>query len=440
VTPDAPAPIAYLRAFRLIWAGQSVSQLGSQVTLVALPLTAALVLGASSTQMGLLTAAGFAPSALLGVVAGVWIDRLPRRKLLIASEAVLAITTFTVPLASWLGMLTLQHLLVLQATNGVLTMLSNSARQAYVPGLVGLQHVTQANARLATSASVSQVLGPSMAGAMVQALTAPVAILVDAVSFAFSAFTLLLIRHPESTPQRTVRTSLRTDIHEGLYLALGHRILRPIVLARCTYNFFAAMFTAVYVLFMVRELRLEPAIIGAVTACAGLGGVLGSMLAPRAAASFTSGKAIVGGFILLASMHFVGPVAFGPPLVSAPLLAFGGFFAQLGLGISAVNMTSLQQRLVPSYALGRVSATVQVIGTIAVPVGATLGGVIGDSFGARVVMTIGAIGTVLATTAMLRSPVWTLSSAPDAADANPAPPPSETDANAFGRLASVLED
>jgi MFS family permease len=200
------------------------------------------------------------------------------------------------------------------------------------------------------------------------------------------------------------------------------------------------MFTAVYLLFIVRELRLEPAMVGAIVACGGFGGVLGALLAPRAAAMLTSGKAIVGGYILLASMHFVAPIAYGPAIVTVPLLAAGAFFAQLGLGVSAVNMTSLQQRIVPSYALGRVSATAQVIALIAVPVGATLGGVIGDSLGPRIALACGAFGTVVAATALMRSAIWRATDEPEPTDADDLHPPRHADPNAFGRLAVALED
>ena len=397
------------RSFALIWAGQTVSQLGSQVTLVALPLTAILVLGATPLQVGLLTATGFASAALFGLFAGVWVDRVPRRRLLIASELVLAATTAWIPAAGRLGFLRLEHLFVLEAINGALMVLSTAAAQAYLPTLVGTEQLTDANAKLATAGSVTRIAGPGLAGGLVQALGAPVAILADALSFLFSAVCVMLIRGPDPRPTSAGRRGVLEEIQEGVYLMLGHRLIRPLVLATGAYNFFAAMFVAVYALFMVRELGLRPGEVGGIIASGGLGGVLGGLAAGRVARRFGAGRAIVGGALLLALMHVAAPVAGGPPMATVPLLAGAGLLAQFGLGVYAVNRTSLVQRLVPAHVLGRVAAGQQVIGLAAVPIGAALGGLIGEGPGPRTSLAIAALGTIGATATLLRSPLWTSS-------------------------------
>ena len=397
------------RSFALIWTGQTVSQLGSQVTLVALPLTAILVLDATPLQVGLLTATGFASAALFGLFAGVWVDRVRRRQLLIASQCVLALTTGSIPVAGWLGLLRLEHLFVLDAINGALTVLSTAAAQAYLPTLVGTKHLTDANAKLATSGSVTRVAGPGLAGGLVQVLGAPVAILADALSFLVSAACLVLIRAPEPPTTSAGKRGILGEIQEGLYLVLGHRLIRPLVLSSGAYNLFAAMFVAVYTLFMVRDLGLDPAAVGGIIAVGGLGGVLGGLAAGPVARRFGAGRAIVGGALLLALMHTAAPVAGGPAIVTVPLLAGAGLLAQLGLGVYAVNRTSLVQQLVPAHVLGRVSASQQVIGLAAVPVGAAMGGLIGEGPGPRTALAIAALGTVGAAVALLRSPLWTAS-------------------------------
>jgi len=191
--------------------------------------------------------------------------------------------------------------------------------------------------------------------------------------------------------------------------ALVRRLIRPLVLASGLYNFFAAMFVAVYTLFMVRDLGLDPATIGGIIACGGLGGVLGGLAAEPLAERVGAGRAIVLSAMLLGLMHLAAPLAAGPPALAAPLLAGAGLLAQLGLGVMVVNRTGLVQQLVPAYALGRVAASQQVIGLAAVPVGAAFGGLIGEGPGLRVAVAIGVLGTVAATASLLRSPLWTAS-------------------------------
>jgi len=234
------------RAFALLWTGETVSQLGSRVTLVALPLTSILTLDATPVQVGLLMTAGFAPAALIGLFVGVWIDRVRRRRLLIACQVVLTATTLSVPVAGWLGLLRLEHLFALQSINGALAVVVSSAGQAYVLAIVSRAQLTEANAKLSTSTSATRIVGPGFAGVLIQLASAPTAILVDAVSFAFSAVCLSLVNAPESAPSARVRRPFGAELHEGLYLAIGHRLIRPLLLSGATYNFCAPIFTAVY--------------------------------------------------------------------------------------------------------------------------------------------------------------------------------------------------
>jgi MFS family permease len=396
-------------AFALFWAGQSVSQLGSQVTLVALPLTAILVLDATPLQVGLLTATGFAPAAVFGLLAGVWVDRVRRRRMQIACQLALATSTISIPLTAILGLLRLEQLFAIQAINGALTVLIQAAGQAYLPSIVPTARLTEANAKLATSTAASRVVGPGFAGILIQLTSAPLAMVVDALSFLGSAICLISIRVQEPAPNPSRRRSVAGEIHEGLYLVLGHRLIRPLVLAGGAYNFFAAIFVAVYTLFMVRELGFAPATLGAVIACGGIGGVLGSIAAENASSHFGVGRAIVGGMILLAAAHVAAPLAGGPEQLTVPLLAGAALFAQFGLGVMSVNRTTLIQQLVPAHAQGRVAATQNVIVLAAVPLGAVLGGLMGEPLGLRATLGIAAIGTLAAAVGLVRSPLWTTS-------------------------------
>jgi MFS family permease len=393
--------------FLLFWIGQSVSRLGSQVTLLALPLTAILVLDAAPAQVGLLTAAGFAPG-FLGLFAGVWTDRLRRRPLLVASDVLRALLLATVPLSAWLGVLRIEQLYAVQVLVGAATVPSNAAALAYLPTLVRTEKLVSANSQLAASGSAARLAGPGVAGALVELVSAPFAILVDALSFAFSAACLLLIRVSEPPIARMTRQGFWPELREGLHLVVRSPLLGPIALAIAVYNFFAAVFVAAYTLFLVRDLGLEPALIGIVVACGGLGGVLGGLMAPLAERRLGIGPAIVSGTLLLAIAHLAAPLASGPPWVVVPLLASGGLLANFGLTVSTVNQASLTQHLIPQAALGRVSASHQFLITATVPFGALLSGVLGEAFGMRATVLIAALGTIAGTLPLLLSPLRSL--------------------------------
>jgi MFS family permease len=395
------------RGFALLWTGQTVSRLGSEVTLVAMPLTAIAVLDASPTQMGMLMAAGYLPAALFGFVAGAWVDRVRRRPLLIVGQVTLGLTTLTVPVAGVAGVLSFDQLLVLQTINGALTVLTTSAGVAFLPRLVGATYLAEANARLATSSSIARVSGPAVAGLLVQVFSAPIAMLADALSFLFSASCVAFIRIAEPVVRRRRARSIFADIKEGLYLVLQHRLLRPMVLALGTYNLFAAMFTAVQTLFMVRELELSPAMIGAVYACGGIGGIVGGFVAERLMRRIGTGRSLVVGALLLAAMHLVVPIVGGGAMFAAVVLASSSVLAQLGAAVVLVTQNTLMQQLVPVHVLGRVAATRQVVVLALVPIGFALGGAIGDQLGLRAALGIGAVGTLLVGVVLLPSPLWT---------------------------------
>ena len=217
--------------FLKLWTGQTISELGSVVTRTAIPLVALLVLGAGPTEMALLVVAGSLAILLVGFFAGAWVDRLRRRPLLIGTDAIRSLLLLSIPIAYALGVLGMQQLYLVTFLEGCLGSLFHAAYPAYVPSLIGVDRVVDGNSKLATSSSLAEIGGPGLAGALVQVVSAPFAILVDAVSFAVSAVSLLLIRTPEPPrPQRTTTTAIRTEIVEGLSLVRHHPVLLPIVL------------------------------------------------------------------------------------------------------------------------------------------------------------------------------------------------------------------
>jgi MFS family permease len=280
--------------------------------------------------VGLLTTLGFAPSLIFGLLAGVWTDRVQRRPILIATDLLGAGLVVTVPIATWIGVLRIEQLYVVAFIAGTLLVFSSVASSAYLPGLVGREHVVEANASLFTSGSAVRVAGPGLAGVLVQVLIAPIALMLDGVSFVVSAACVLLIRRPELAPNPAARRGVWGEIHEGLYLVLRGRLVRPLAVSLCTYNFFAAIFVTVSTLFMVRDLRLEPAIIGIIMASSGVGAMLGGLASRPLARRLGIGPAIVGDSMGLAVAHFATPLASGPRIMVVPLLVAANVLSGVG--------------------------------------------------------------------------------------------------------------
>jgi MFS family permease len=261
--------------FVRLWASDAVSGFGSQITVLALPL-AAVALGAGPREMGWLAAARTLPVLLFGLVAGTWVDRLPRRPLLIATDLVRAALLCSVPAAMLLGQLRLDLLYAVAFLAGVLALVSQVAHASYLPALVGREQLVEGNSKLAETGQVASVVGPSLGGALVQLVTAPMALLVDALSFVASAVLLGTIRRREARPTAPAeRRALWREIGEGLRFVVAHPVLRTLTGAWGLYFLFDALFWGLYPLYVTRELGVSPAGLGLLFAIGGVGGVLG---------------------------------------------------------------------------------------------------------------------------------------------------------------------
>src|SRR6266571_4222971 len=259
--------------FVRLWAGQTISQFGTQISQLAIPLTAALVLNASPFEMGLLGAFEFAPFLLLSLFAGVWVDRTARRPVLIVADVGRALLLGSIPAAAFLGILHIEQLYVVGLLTGVLTVFFDVAYQSYLPVLVSREHLVEGNSKLEVSNSVAQIAGPGVAGALVQLITAPLAVLVDALSFIASVISLLLIHAPEPAPERHAgsSSSMWSELREGLGVVLDNPLLRSIAGCTGTSNLFGNALQALFVLYLTRDLGLPPAVIGLIYAVAGPG-------------------------------------------------------------------------------------------------------------------------------------------------------------------------
>ena len=391
------------RDFRWLWAGQSVSLIGSQVTHFAVPLVAALSLGASAAQMGLLTAAELAPSVALGLIAGVWIDRLPRRPILIAADLGRAVLLATIPAAALAGVLRIEQLYAVALLAGTLGRFADVARGSLLPSLVGRASLPDANAKLAMSASVARVTGPGLAGALVQLLTAPIAVAVDALSFLVSAACLSRVRVLEA-PAATGERRVWAEIGQGIRWVRDSPVLRAQVGATALLNFFAGGITAVEILFFTRELGVAPALLGTILAATGAASIAGAALAGRAAARFGLGPSMVGALALFGVSQFAVAFAAGPPALVTAMLLVGIGGIQLAAPIYGVGAAALLQGVTPDHLLGRVSASVRFL--LVGP--ALVGGVSGDALGLRATVLVGAVGQVVACLWLYLSPLRSL--------------------------------
>jgi len=312
------------RDFRRLWIGETVSAIGSQVTLLALPLMAVLMLDATPFEMGLLTAAGMAPWVVFALLVGVWIDRRRHlRPLLIATDLGRAALLATVPLVALTGLVGLPQLFAVTFLVGTLTLVFNLAYVAYLPTLVERESLVDANGKLQASQATAWITGPTLAGFLVQLVTAPFAILVDALSFVVSAGCLLRIEAPEQVRLRSSNGSWLGDLRAGLSFVVRDPLQRASAGAAATLNFFGMGQFAIVILFATHDLELSPGIIGLAFAAGSVGGLLGAIAAPTVAKRLGTGGAIKAGMfafpVTLALVPLAGVVGAGLP--AAAMLA-----------------------------------------------------------------------------------------------------------------------
>jgi len=402
--------------FLKLWVGQSVSVFGNQVTLVALPLTAVLVLDAGAAEMGLLRALEMVPILLFSLGVGVWIDRVRRRPLIVASNLGRALLLGLVPALAVAGLLRIEHLYAIGFAVGTLEVVFVIAYQAYLPSLVQRDRLVDANSRLEMSNSAAQIGGPATAGVLVSILTAPIAILLDVASFVVAALAVASIRRPEPEPARRPR-DLAGELREGFAGLLGHPVLRPVVLATSAGLLGFSMYISLIVLFHVRALGLDSVAIGVVFAVGGAGALTGAALAPRLARRLGIGPSFILAFVLASCGLLVTSQAAGPAVVAATIAATGQFSALFGASLFNVNGPALRAAVTPAQLLGRVNATYRFVVWGMFPLGALLGGAVGEAFGLRAPIIAGAVIGLIALIGFLRSPVSRMREAPRLAEA-----------------------
>lgn len=393
--------------FWKLWLGRTISEFGSGITGTALPLMAVLVLAATPAQMGLLSALEAAPVLLVGLLAGVWADRLPRRPILIACDVGRAILLGSIPLAALLGLLRLGQLYVVVVLVGTLTVFFDVADQSLLPSLLAPERLVEGNSRLGISSSLAEIGGPGVAGVLVQAITAPLAIAVDAASFLCSALCVGLIRAPELAPSRQNQNVWR-EAREGLRVVLGHPLLRTLAGSSGAFNFFGNFIGTLYVLYAVRELHVSPAAVGLLIAAGGVGALIGSGVAGAVVRRCGLGVTLGGALGAASAGQVLMLAAHGPVAVSVALLMTAQLLGDVAIAVYLISEVSLRQALVPPHLLGRANASMQVLTTGIGPLGALLAGALGGLIGLRATLALGVCGIALASLYIFLSPLRAL--------------------------------
>ena len=405
--PQAPRPVPLHRqsAFVRFWAGQTISVFGDQISALAIPLTAVLVLHASAVQVGILTALAWLPHLLFSLPAGVWIDRRShRRRNMIVADVLRAAALATIPLTWWLGTLTIWHLLAVAFAVGAFTVFFDLSSVSFFVALVPRSQYVEANSKLNTTRSLSYIGGPSAAGVLVQVLGAPVALLADACSFVASAVALRGVKVAEPEVERN-GTSARADLAEGFRYLIRHPVLRAGTACTSTINFFSFFIFAIFVLYASRTLGLSAATIGLVLGAASVGALVGALIAPRVGRRLGIGRAVVVGSVLFPAPMALFPLAHGSHWLSGSMLLAGEFLASVGVMIFDVNQNSLSTMLTPDAVRSRVVGVSRFFNYGTRPVGALLGGVLGSTIGLRPTLWIAVVGCLLGVFFLLASPM-----------------------------------
>lgn len=397
------------RDFLLLWSGESASQVGTRIGEIAIPLLAVTVLGVTPWQMGLLTAAQTAGFLLIGLLAGVVLDRVRRFPVMIAADLARFALLATIPVAGWFGVLGYPHLLGVAFLAGLCTVFFDVAYQSVLPSLVGRAHLVEGNGKLESTRAAAAAGGPALGGGLVQLAGAAGAVLVDALSYLVSAVVLSRIRAVEPAP-RPSGTSVPTEIGEGLRFVLGSRLLRPIVLCTGTANLFTGVMQAALALFLARELAQPAGVVGLVLAATGVGAVLGAVTAGAWTRRLGQARTIVGSLLVTSPVMLLIPLAQPGALLGAAAL---GLLA-LGYGSVVYNVAqvSFRQAVCPDHLLGRMNASVRFLVWGTIPLGGLLGGALGESVGPRTTLLVVAAGNIAAPLWVLASPLRRLRDLP----------------------------
>jgi len=420
-----PAGLWLHRDFRSLWAAETISVFGTGISQLALPLVAVITLEASAFEVALLGVIEFLPFILISLPAGVWVDRMRRKPMLVTADVGRALLLASIPVAYWLDVLTIWQLYVVGFFVGILTVFFDVAYQSYLPSLVARDQLVEGNSKLEISRSAAQLAAPGLSGVLVEAIRAPGTVLLDAISFFLSAVFLFRIRTEERAPTRTEREAgpgMKEEVKEGLRWVFGNPYLRWIAASTATFNFFGNIIFAVYLVFAVRTLDLRPGVIGLIFTVSSIGYLAGALLANRLSRRFGVGPTIIIGAAGSVSLLLL---AIAPESNPIPFLIAAQAISGMGVPIYNITQLSFRQAITPERLQGRMNSVMRFIVWGVMPLGSLIGGALASWVSLRFAIWVGAIGMSLAVLPVLLSPVRTLREMPEPVDE---PLPSEAEA------------
>ncbi|GGC17791.1 MFS transporter [Cellulomonas carbonis] len=397
----------------MLWAGQSVTRLGTELSGLAIPVLAVQLLGADELEMGLLGAADTAAFLVLGLPAGAWVDRLRKRRVMTVTDLLRGVALASLPAAWVLGILSFWHLLAVTLIVGAGAVFFDISYQSILPTLVRKDQIVEANAKLEMSTSISMVGGPAVGGQLLRIMSAPFVIALDALSFLLSALFLSRIRTPDLAPDKSTRRNLRVEVAEGMSFVLRQPLLRRIVACTAISNLFSSATGALIVLYALRDLQLSAGTLGLVFSLGAVGALLGAVTTTPFTKGVGEGRAIP-----IAALSFVPSAALiplaGTLLPPAPTLIASWFLTTVSIVLYNVTQVSFRQRLCPTELLGRMNASVRFIVWGTMPIGSLLGGLVAQQWGIRAVLWAAVFGQMMAALPVLLSPLVRMRDLPTA--------------------------
>ncbi len=394
------------RNFQYLWAGQTVSTIGSQMSGLALPVLAVTMLQASEWQVGMMNAAGMSMFLLIGLPAGAWVDRWLKRRVMILADAVRMLVLFSVPFAWWAGVLDMTYIIISAAVISAANVFFDVAYQSVLPIMLPKEHMAKANSALETTNQTSMLAGPAVVGFLLSIVKAPILMLADAVSFLVSMISIALIKMDESTIAKKDRGRLRDDIAEGVKFVTKHPIISRITATTAVSNLFGSAVQTLLPILVLRTMDVPPALYGLGFTAAAAGGLAGAVSAAKIGEKFGQGNTVIGAMVLCSVAMIGFPIAASIGTISAfPIVIASEVLVTFASLVYNITQVSARQALCPEHLLGRMNASIRFFVWGVMPISALLAGAFATWFGMIPVLIVGAIGSLSATWFVFASPL-----------------------------------
>jgi MFS family permease len=401
--------------FLALWGGQTVSEVGSQLTNLAVPVFAVTMLNVNESQMGFLNAASTASFLLVGLIAGAWVDRWVKRRVMIWADVVRMLAILSVPVLYFSGVIQVWHLFVVAAIMGLATVFFDVAYQSFIPMVVPKEQIASANSSLETTNQLSTIGGPAIVGGLLSIVKAPALLVADSLTFLVSTISLSAIRDREVPKPKEERKKLRHEIAEGLKFVWNNKIIRAVSFTTSTSNLFSTAQATLVPLVILRDLHISPAVFGVIESIAAVGGLLGAVTAAKLSKAIGEGQVIAYSAVLMGFTAFAPAIAAGSSqIVAIVVLCLGQFVGMFTVLTYNITQVSARQRLCPEHLLGRMNASIRFFVWGVMPIGALISGAAATAFGIIPVLWFAAIGVFLSAIFVVVSPLSRMKHLPGA--------------------------